>query len=78
MTEIAFSPTIIFKDRRVDFLGGSTWHQCRQAKRGLFDAREFSVAYDWDGARTRRIKILKVGVSLLLGLMFLAGPAMVL
>ncbi|GES45983.1 hypothetical protein RsS62_52350 [Rhizobium dioscoreae] len=36
------------------------------------------MIYDWDGVRTLRIKILKIGVSLLLGLTFLAGPAMVL
>ena len=36
------------------------------------------MIYDWDGAKTRRIRILKIGVSLLLGLTLLAGPAMVL
>lgn len=29
----------------------------------MFGARQFSVVYDWDGAKTRRIKILKIGVS---------------
>lgn len=36
------------------------------------------MAYDWDGVRTRRIKILKIGVSLLAGLALLAGPGMIL
>ncbi|AGB73371.1 hypothetical protein RTCIAT899_PB00340 (plasmid) [Rhizobium tropici CIAT 899] len=36
------------------------------------------MAYDWNGARTRRIKILKFVVSLLIGLTLLAGPAIML
>lgn len=38
----------------------------------------FSVGYDWDGARTRRIKLLKIGLSLVIGFILLAGPAMIL
>lgn len=36
------------------------------------------MAYDWNGARTRRIRMLKIGVSLLLAIALLGGPAMLL
>jgi len=36
------------------------------------------LAYDWSGVRTRRIKALKVGISLVIAAAALAGPAMVL
>ncbi|AYG70322.1 hypothetical protein CCGE531_30065 (plasmid) [Rhizobium sp. CCGE531] len=45
----------------------------------LFVSRvRFYAAYYWNGARTRRIKILKFSVSLLIGLTLLAGPAIML
>jgi hypothetical protein len=36
------------------------------------------VNYDWSGARERRIKLLKAGISLLIVLAAISYPAMVL
>jgi hypothetical protein len=36
------------------------------------------VAYDRDGIRTRRIKILKTGISLMIASIVLTAPAMLL
>ncbi|AVA26397.1 hypothetical protein NXC24_PC01971 (plasmid) [Rhizobium sp. NXC24] len=40
--------------------------------------RRDKLVYDWSGVRTRRIKVLKVGISLMIAAAALAGPAMVL
>ena len=36
------------------------------------------LAYDWSGVRTRRVKIFKLGISLIIAAGAVAGPAMVL
>ncbi|SCB46372.1 hypothetical protein GA0061102_105247 [Rhizobium miluonense] len=36
------------------------------------------MGYDWDGSKTRRIRKLKYGISLLLFAIFLAAPTMFL
>jgi hypothetical protein len=36
------------------------------------------LAYDWNGVRTRRIKALRVGISVMIAAAALAGPAIIL
>jgi len=48
--------------------------QRRYAEQNLGD----ELAYDWSGVRTRRIKALKLGISLVIVAAAVAGPAIIL
>ncbi|AVA23587.1 hypothetical protein NXC24_CH03977 [Rhizobium sp. NXC24] len=39
---------------------------------------DIAMDYDWDGVKTRRMKILKLGISLFIFAMTLVGPTMFL